>query len=298
MSGSRSRWTPSRDTSGAQRFAAFGDFVDFIEKDDTGLFDAFDCPRFDIFFVDEPRRFFFARAPQRIFDLQPDGAFALVREIRKHALQLVRHFFHARRGHDFHTDRRRGQLEFDFFVVEFAFAQSFAEQLPCSRIRTRGTVRKTNWARLRQQRVQNSFFSSVFGAQADFFELLLTQHFYSSIGKVANDRLDVATHVANFGEFGGFDLDERRPRQFCETPRNFRLTDAGRSDHQNVLRRHFVAQRLIELHTPPTVAERNCDGAFGGILANDVFVQFVDDFARGHHGHGHESISSTSMVRL
>ena len=33
---------------GPRRFAAFGDFVDFIEKDDAGLFDAFDCPRFAI----------------------------------------------------------------------------------------------------------------------------------------------------------------------------------------------------------------------------------------------------------
>ena len=61
----------------------------------------------------------------------------------------------------------------------------FAEQLACGRIRPRGTVRKTHRARFRQQRVQNSFFGGVFGAQADFFELLLTQHLHGSIGQVA-----------------------------------------------------------------------------------------------------------------
>jgi hypothetical protein len=30
------------------------------------------------------------------------------------------------------------------------------------------------------------------------------------------------------------------------------------------------------------IAERDCNGALGGILADDIFVEFGDDFARRH----------------
>jgi hypothetical protein len=66
-----------------------------------------------------------------------------------------------------------------------------------------------------------------------------------------------------------------QPRQ---APRDLGLADAGRPDHQDVLRRDLVAQRLGHLLAAPAVAQRDGDGALGGRLADDVLVEFVDDF--------------------
>ena len=85
--------------------------------------------------------------------------------------------------------------------------------------------------------------------------------------------------VADFGELGGFDLHERRVRELRQAARDLGLADAGRPDHQDVLRRDFLAQRLVHLHAPPAVAQRDGHGALGGVLADDVLVQLLDDLA-------------------
>ncbi|WZB73429.1 hypothetical protein WJ968_26735 [Achromobacter xylosoxidans] len=51
----------------------------------------------------------------------------------------------------------------------------------------------------------------------------------------------------------------------------------------------LVAQRLGYLLAAPAVAQRDGDGALGAILADDVFVEFGDDFSGRHVGCGHES---------
>ena len=43
-----------------------------------------------------------------------------------------------------------------------------------------------------------------------------------------------------------------------------------------------LRKRLINLHAAPAVAQRDRDSAFGLILANNVLVQFLDDFSWGH----------------
>ena len=54
--------------------------------------------------------------------------------------------------------------------------------------------------------------------------------------------------------------------------------------------RDFLAQRLTDLHAAPAIAQRDGDGALGGVLADDVLVEFGDDFFRGHF--------SSSITRL
>jgi hypothetical protein len=61
--------------------------------------------------------------------------------------------------------------------------------------------------------------------------------------EIAHDLLDVAADIADLGEFGGLDLDERRAGEFGQPPRDLGLADAGRPDHQDVFRQHFLAQR-------------------------------------------------------
>ena len=114
--------------------------------------------------------------------------------------------------------------------------------------------------------------------------------------EIADDRFDVAADVADLGELRRFHFDERRTCQLCKAARDLGFADAGRADHQDVLRRHFVAQRFVQLHAPPAVAQRDGDGALRRLLADDVFIQFVNDLARRHHAHG--AASSDSIVRL
>ena len=73
----------------------------------------------------------------------------------------------------------------------------------------------------------------------------------ADLDQVAHHRLDVAPDVADLGELRGLDLDERRLREPREAPRDLRLADAGRPDHQDVLRRHLLGQlgrQLLPAH--------------------------------------------------
>jgi hypothetical protein len=158
-------------------------------------------------------------------------AFAHVGE---QALQLVGHFFHARRRGDFDADGI-GHFDLDLLVVQLAFAQALAEQLAGVGIRGWGSSAEAG-ARRRQQGVEDAVFGGVFGAVAHADDFLLAQHLQRGIGQVADDRLDVAADVADFGELGGFDLDERRVGQLGQATGDFGLADAGRADHQDVLR--------------------------------------------------------------
>jgi hypothetical protein len=64
------------------------------------------------------------------------------------------------------------------------------------------------------------------------------------LDQIADDRVDVAADVADLGELGRLDLDERRLGEPRQPARDLGLADAGRADHQDVLRRDLLAQRL------------------------------------------------------
>ena len=124
-----------------------------------------------------------------------------------------------------------------------------------------------------------------FRQRAHFAPALLAHHVECDLHKIAYDLLDVAADIADFRELGRFHFEERRLRQLSETARDFGLSHTGRADHQDVLRRHFLAQVLRHLLAPPTVAQCDRDGAFGFGLADDKAIEFGDDFARGKVGH-------------
>ena len=105
------------------------------------------------------------------------------------------------------------------------------------------------------------------------------------LDEVAHDLLDVAADIADFGELGRLDLEERRAREPGEPARNLGLADAGRADHQDVLGQHLLAHLLVELQSPPAVAQRDRDRALGVGLADDEAVELGNDFAGGEVGH-------------
>ena len=92
------------------------------------------------------------------------------------------------------------------------------------------------------------------GLDFDFLLFFFLHHVDGKIGQIADDRFDVAADVADFGEFGGFDFDERRLRQLGEAARDLGLADAGGTDHDDVLRRDLFAQIFRHQLAPPAIA--------------------------------------------
>ena len=280
--------------------AAFTDLVDFIDEDDAVLLDRLDCAELDVLIVDHLVGLFFLEGLQGFLDLELAGLGAIRMQILKHVLQLIAHLLHTRRRHDFHADLARAHLDVNVLVIQIAFSQLLAEFLTGGRfLLARFITAPAGDAG--QQGVEHALLGSHLRASLHVFHLFLTRHLDGGIDQVANDGFDIAAHIAHFGEFGRLDLDEGRICQTRQSAGDFGLADAGRADHQDVLRRDFFPQPRFNLRPPPAIAQRDGDRALGIGLANDVLVQFLDDFPWRHRRHdlfGSAGTSSSSMVRL
>ncbi len=199
-----------------------------------------------------------------ILDRQPAG-FGAPTHLAKYIADRDRAQLRARHARNLEHRHAAGglRLDLDFLVVELAGAQFLAE-----RIAGRGTGIGAD------QRIEHAIFGGELGAGLDILALALAGLRDRDLDQVADDLLDVAADIADLGEFGGFDLDERRAREFGEPPRDLGLADAGRPDHQDVLRQHFLAQRAGELQPPPAIAQRDRNRALGVGLADDEAVEF------------------------
>ena len=168
-------------------------------------------------------------------------------------LQLAGHVFEAGRRHDFNPGGRFSDLDFDFLIVELALPELFPENLPGGRL---GIVfrRRFITARLWQKYVQNTFFGQIFSQVLDFLHLRFANHLDRNIGQVPDNRLHVASDIADFGELGRFNFDEGGVGQSGQSSRDLGFTDAGRADHQDIFWRYLVAQIVVQLHAAPAVA--------------------------------------------
>ena len=90
------------------------------------------------------------------------------------------------------------------------------------------------------QRIQHAFFGGLLRAGLHVLALALADLHDRDLDEVADDLLDVAADIADFGELGGFDLDEGRVGKLRQPPRDLGLADAGRPDHQDVFRQHLL----------------------------------------------------------
>ena len=90
----------------------------------------------------------------------------------------------------------------------------------------------------------------------------------------------VSADITDLGELGGFHLNERGLGQLREAPRDFRLADAGRSDHDNVLGNHFVPEMIRQTLAAPTRAQRDSHHPLGIPLADNVSVELFDNLPR------------------
>ena len=135
-------------------------------------------------------------------------------------------------------------------------------------------------ARRRQQQVQQPLLGGLPRLLLHLLGLLRPHHVHGQLHQVAHHRFDVAADVADLGELRRLDLDERRLRQPRQPPGDLGLADAGRADHQDVLRRHLlgdVGRQPLPAHA---VAQRDGHGALGLGLADDELVELGDDLPR------------------
>ena len=123
------------------------------------------------------------------------------------------------------------------------------------------------------------------GAGLDVLAHLVARQADRRLDQIAHDLLDVAADIADFGELGRLDLDERCAGKLGQPPCDLGLAHSCGPDHQDVFRQHFLAQLSGELQPPPAIAQRDGDGALGVGLADDEAVQFGNDFAGGEVGH-------------
>ena len=128
-----------------------------------------------------------------------------------------------------------------------------------------------------QQQFEQPFRDAFLGLGLDDAALLLLDHADGDVGQVADHAFDVAADVADLGVLGRLDLEERGADELGEAAGDLGFADAGRADHDDVLGRDVLANLGRQLLPPPAIADGDGHGPLGGVLADDVFVQFGDD---------------------
>ena len=180
-----------------------------------------------------------------------------------------------------------GRSSPDLLVVQFALAQPGAKGVAGGRLGART-----------DQGIQNPVLGRPLGLGADLVPAAVTHDDQRCLDQIAQDLVNVAPDIADLREFGRFNLEERRAGQPGQAPGNLGLADAGRPDHQDVLGRYLISQRVRHTLAPPAVAQRQRDGALGVGLTDNEAVQFGDDFAGREVSHSRPPIVSTVRLPL
>ena len=227
----------------AHGLGAAADLVDLVDEDDAVLLRVRDRAGLELLLVDHARRFLVGERLERFADAQLARLRAPAAHALEDLLELLRHLLHAGWAHDLEPERHGAQLDLDLALVERALAQHLAELL----------ARVVAVRQLRQQRVEDPLLGRVGGARTDLGHFLLARLLHRDVHQLLDDRVHLAADVADLGELGGLDLDEGRARELREAARDLGLADAGRPDHEDVLGRDLLAQRLVDLHAAPAV---------------------------------------------
>ncbi|MDT4867929.1 hypothetical protein FQZ97_1028640 [compost metagenome] len=108
--------------------------------------------------------------------------------------------------------------------------------------------------------------------------LLFTHETDGRFHQITDDLFNIAANIAHFGKLGGLNLDERGAGKLGQTTGDFRLANAGWSDHQNVFWHDLFAHLAFQLLATPAIAQSDGHGALGVVLADDEAVKLGDDF--------------------
>ena len=215
--------------------------------------------------VDQLRRLFLrraARAPRAPSTLALLACGLPARHVLEHVLQVDAHLLHALRREKICEHRRRAARARSTSTCGRRACRRASWARSFSRVAAR-SARRRRWRRCRRGRARG--WRAAAGRAAaprrasrraarDLRRLLVAHQRDGGLDQVADHRLDVAADVADLGELGRLDLDERRLRQLRQAARDLGLADAGGADHDDVLRRDLVAQ----LARRPAAAASGC----------------------------------------
>src|SRR6185437_16438930 len=101
------------------------------------------------------------------------------------------------------------------------------------------------------ERIEHPLFRLELRPGLDVLALAALDQADRDLNQVADDLLDIPPDITDLGEFRRLDLKEWRAGQFRQPPRDLGLAATVRSDHQNVLRHHFLAHRRGQTQTAP-----------------------------------------------
>src|SRR5437762_2752923 len=280
------------------------DLVELVQEDDARVLGPPDRLGDDLFHVHELLRLFLDEEPPRLRDPHPALLGPGRHEVGEHVLEVDAHLLEPLARQD--LDRRQRllvDLELHHPLVEPARPELRPELLLrrlargvrrdlLERARREGLV-----SGRREQEVEESLLGERGGPLGDARRHLGLNHVHGELGEVTDHRFDVAPHVADLRVLGGLDLQEGRLGELREPARDLGLPDAGRPDHDDVLRRDLVAELRRQVLPAPAVPQRDGDGALGPLLADDVPVELGDDL-RGGEGHVAAHRTSTVMRSL
>ena len=276
--------------AGTHAAVACSDLVDFVEEDDAVIFGGLHGFALDRFVIDQLVGFVTHQFLVGILDRGAHLLGTAAHGLAEHFRQVENTDIGTRHAGDFETAGHAGtgvsNFDIDFLVVELTVAQLLAEAI--ARCRRRGSA---------DQRIEHALFSAHMCLGLYLGALLFTHQADADFDEVADDLFDVTADIADFGELRGFDLDEGSASELGEAAGDFRLADAGRANHQDVLGHDFVAQLRLELLAAPTIAQCDRHGALGLMLADNIAVEFGNDLAGGKSGHFACSLSGLETIK-
>ena len=135
------------------------------------------------------------------------------------------------------------------------------------------------WHRRRQQEIQDPPLPKLLRLPLDPLQMLRLGHSDRKLGEVADDRLDISTNVADFGELRGLHFQERGLCELGQAARNFRLPDARGTDHDDVLGHHLITQVRAQLLPAPAIPEGDGNHPLRLPLTDHIAVQLLHNLA-------------------
>ncbi len=269
IKGNKSRCTPFAGHVAADTAVARANLVNFVEKNDAVVLNCLDRLLRQLIAVEQFVGFFIDQNFVGIGDVDAPRLGAPAAELAENIADRNGADLGARHARNLEQRHAAGglHLDFDLLVVELAGAQLAAE---CFFGGGAGAGA--------DQRIEDAAFGRLLRARLNVFSLSLPGQRDGNLDQIAHDLLDVAADIADFGEFRRFDLEKGCAGKLGQAARDFRFADAGRADHQNVLRQHLFAQPLFQLQSPPAVAQRNGDRPFGIALSDNEAVELGNNF--------------------
>src|ERR1700688_58754 len=233
------------------------DLIDFVQKNNARVFYLIDGRARHLLHVDEALLFFLNQIFERLVDFHLPLFGPLAEDVRQHVLQIDVHLFDALIRDDLEGRKiTLASFNFDGAVVEFAFAQLLPQFLSraagrfsesgiavddnSAGVRGRAIVGRSRRGR-RQKNIEQTFFRVQFGLVGNVFKFFFANHFDGDLDQIANHGFHLAAYVTDFSKLGSFYFKKWGVRELSQSPGDFGFADAGRADHQDVLRHHFFS---------------------------------------------------------